>query len=297
MSHRQRQSRRRRRRGGGRSKVLLALGVLAITCAIARAVAGRLRARDRGHRARPERAQAERQGRELGDLRRRRLAARLRRSRTWCARWSRGRDIPVVLRRATVAIEDERFYKHKGVDYNAIVRAGVRNLESGENLQGGSTITQQLVRALYIKDPQRNFTAQDPRGQARLGARGRALQDLDPPQLPERHPVRDRRRAHRDRRRGRRGDLLLEARAASSTCAESATLAGLPQAPSQYNPFRNPTAALERRNEVLDRMAENGFISRGEADAAAQSAARRQARHPLQHAGASPTSSTTCRTS
>ena len=80
-----------------------------------------------------------------------------------------------MLRAATVAIEDERFYKHKGVDYNAIIRAGVRNLESGENLQGGSTITQQLVRALYIKDPQRNFAAQDPRGQARLGARGRAL--------------------------------------------------------------------------------------------------------------------------
>ena len=55
------------------------------------------------------------------------------------------------------------------------------------------------------------------------------------------------------------------------TLPEAATLAGLPQAPSQYNPFRNPTAALERRNEVLERMAENGFISPGEADAAAQS--------------------------
>ena len=67
-----------------------------------------------------------------------------------------GRD-PVELRRATVAIEDERFYKHKGVDLNAIVRAGIKNLESGETVQGGSTITQQLVRALYIKDPKRNF--------------------------------------------------------------------------------------------------------------------------------------------
>ena len=66
-------------------------------------------------------------------------------------------DIPVDLRRATVAIEDERFYKHKGVDFNAIVRAGIKNLESGKTVQGGSTITQQLVRALYIKDPKRNF--------------------------------------------------------------------------------------------------------------------------------------------
>ena len=43
------------------------------------------------------------------------------------------------------------------MDYSAIVRAGVKNLESGETVQGGSTITQQLVRALYIEDPQRNF--------------------------------------------------------------------------------------------------------------------------------------------
>ena len=63
----------------------------------------------------------------------------------------------MALRQATVAIEDERFYHHSGVDYNAIVRAGVRNLESGDTVQGGSTITQQLVRALYIKDPKRNF--------------------------------------------------------------------------------------------------------------------------------------------
>src|SRR5680860_915365 len=63
----------------------------------------------------------------------------------------------VDLRRATVAIEDERFYKHKGVDLNAIVRAGIKNLESGKTVQGGSTITQQLVRALYIKDPKRDF--------------------------------------------------------------------------------------------------------------------------------------------
>ena len=173
------------------------------------------------------------------------------------------RRIPTVLRRATVAIEDERFYKHKGVDYNAIVRAGVRNLESGETVQGGSTITQQLVRALYIKDPKRNF----PRKirEAKLASEleeehsktwilHNYLNDIPYGTVGGRTAIGD---------RGRRGDLLLEARAASSTLAEAAMLAGLPQAPSQYNPFRNPTAALERRNEVLDRMAENGYISHG----------------------------------
>ena len=55
--------------------------------------------------------------------------------------------------------------------------------------------------------------------------------------------------------------LLLEARAKDLTLAESALLAGLPQAPSQYNPFQNPRAALERRNDVLQSMADNDYIS------------------------------------
>ena len=59
--------------------------------------------------------------------------------------WS---DMPQAVRDATIAIEDERFYEHEGVDFSAIVRAGVKNLESGGTVQGGSTITQQLVRAL-----------------------------------------------------------------------------------------------------------------------------------------------------
>ena len=59
-----------------------------------------------------------------------------------------------MLRHATVAIEDENFYEHDGVDYEAIVRAAVENIEAGEVKQGGSTITQQLVRNLYIQDPE-----------------------------------------------------------------------------------------------------------------------------------------------
>ena len=63
---------------------------------------------------------------------------------------------------ATVAIEDERFYKHGGVDYEGIVRAAFKNLESGEALEGGSTITQQLVRNLYDPGPAADDQAQDP---------------------------------------------------------------------------------------------------------------------------------------
>ena len=66
-------------------------------------------------------------------------------------------DIPQNVRTATVAIEDSRFYKHHGVDFEGIVRAALKNLESHKTVQGGSTITQQLVRSLYIKDPRRDF--------------------------------------------------------------------------------------------------------------------------------------------
>jgi penicillin-binding protein 1A len=268
MSHRQRQSRRRRRRGGGRSKFLLALAVLGVTCAIALlSLAGyvlaiaatapdlhELKPSDKGQSSVIFAADGSRLGYVQSDVVRTVIP------------WTR---IPTVLRRATVAIEDERFYKHKGVDYNAIIRAGVRNLESGENLQGGSTITQQLVRALYIKDPKRNLSRKI--REAKLASEleeehtktwilHNYLNDIPYGTVGGRTAIGAEAAAV----------VFFSKHADELTLPEAATLAGLPQAPSQYNPFRNPTAALERRNEVLDKMAENGYISRGEADAAAQ---------------------------
>jgi len=64
------------------------------------------------------------------------------------------KTIPKELQEATIAIEDERFYEHEGVDVEAVFRAAVENIEAGETRQGGSTITQQLVRNLYISDPE-----------------------------------------------------------------------------------------------------------------------------------------------
>ena len=65
--------------------------------------------------------------------------------------------MPDRIREATIAIEDENFFEHEGVDYGAIARAGFKNFSSGDTVQGGSTITQQLARALYIEDPERNI--------------------------------------------------------------------------------------------------------------------------------------------
>ena len=198
------------------------------------------------------------------------------------------------MRRATVAIEDERFYKHGGVDLNAIVRAGIKNLESGKTVQGGSTITQQLVRALYIKDPKRDFARKI--REAKLASElEKSTRRLGAPQLPERGAVRDRRRPHGDRRRGRGGHVLQQARE-EAQADQAALLAGLPQAPSEYNPFRNPQAALARRNEVLRKMAETGTSQRprppGRRSAGSGSATARAT-----SSAASRTSSTTCRRS
>src|SRR5918997_2370503 len=155
MPHRQRQSRRRGRRGA-RSKVLLALGIAALTAAIGvLSVAGyvfavaatapdlnELKPNNKGESSVIFAADGSRLGYVQSDEVRTRIP------------WD---EMTKQVRDAAIAIEDERFYKHKGIDYGSIVRAGVRNLESGKTVQGGSTITQQLVRALYIKDPKRDF--------------------------------------------------------------------------------------------------------------------------------------------
>lgn len=178
-------------------------------------------------------------------------------------------DMPPVMRQATVAIEDERFYKHGGVDFNAIIRAGVKNIESGDTLQGGSTITQQLVRALYIKDPKRDY--------ARKIREAKMAQELED-EHSKRWILHQYLNTIPYGTVGGRTALGVQAasvtffdkNAADLNLDEAAMLAGLPQAPSQYNPFRNPTAALERRNEVLAKMAENGYITQAQADEAAQ---------------------------
>jgi penicillin-binding protein 1A len=173
------------------------------------------------------------------------------------------RDIPVNMRRATVAIEDERFYKHGGVDLAAIVRAAIKNVRSGKNLQGGSTITQQLVRALYIKDPKRNL--QRKIREAKLAS-----------ELEEKHSKTWVLHNYLDSvpygTVGGRTAIGVEAAAVTFfnkharrlRLYQAALLAGLPQAPSEYNPFRNPQAALERRNEVLRQMLDNGYITQAQ---------------------------------
>jgi penicillin-binding protein 1A len=156
MSYAQRTRRRRRGSGGPRNKALLALMVLGIAVVLA-GLAGvgyvvsiassapplsSLKPRETGGNTRVFAAN----GKPLGFIQAENLHLPL-----------RSEEIPQVVKDSTIAIEDERFYRHKGVDYEGVVRAAIKNATSGKTVEGGSTITMQLVRSLYISN-ERTYT-------------------------------------------------------------------------------------------------------------------------------------------
>ena len=130
-------------------------------------------------------------------------------------------EIPADLKNATVAIEDQRFYKNDGVDLTGIFRAAVKDLTHGAALQGGSTITMQLMRNLYLGGDQHTLKQKIIEAKLAIDYTEHHSQALDPHQLPQQRPLRHRRRADRDRRAGRRADLLRQARLGSSTSQQS----------------------------------------------------------------------------
>jgi len=253
MTYRQRKARRGRRRGARRNPALLIILVpllivgVALVSAIGYVIAiaadtpplSELKPRDEGATSVVYAADGSRLGYVRSDEIRTPVS------------WS---DMPPSAREATIAIEDERFYEHAGVDYSAIIRAGVKNLESGDTVQGGSTITQQLVRALYIEDPQRNFERK-----IREAKLAQELEDEHPGRAGKNWILREYLNSVPYGTNYGRTAIGIEAaaqtyfskHAKNLTLAESALLAGLPQAPSQYNPFRAPGPATARRNAVL----------------------------------------------
>src|SRR3954468_15555151 len=182
--------------------------------------------------------------------------------------------IPVALRNATVAIEDRRFYSHKGVDVEGVFRAAVKNLSSHRKLEGGSTLTMQLIKNLYDPGKQRTFT--------RKVREAKLAQELE-----KEHPGIEGKRWILDRYLNSvpygtlGGQEAVGVQAAARmffgkpasrlTLPEAAMIAGLPQAPSLYNPFRDEQRALSRRNEVLRAMVKQGYITPETAQEAMQS--------------------------
>jgi penicillin-binding protein 1A len=176
--------------------------------------------------------------------------------------------IPKSLQLATVAIEDKRFYEHGGLDYEGIARAALKDLEAGEAVEGGSTITQQLVRNLCIANPQQNLERKIV--EAKLAT-----------EYAKRHSRQEILGSYLNiASYGTiEGSTAVGVQAASRiyfdrpvwklTLPQAALLAGLPQAPSEYNPILNPGAALSRRNQVLRQMGKLGYVSSDRAKAAA----------------------------
>ncbi len=164
-------------------------------------------------------------------------------------------DMSVWIRKATIAIEDRRFFAHDGVDVEGIARAAVENLRAGEIVEGGSTITQQLVRNLYIS---REQTVQRKVKEACLATK------LDRAWTKQRILTEYLNQSFY-------GNRAYGIEAAAQTyfskpakelrLSEAALLAGLPQAPSIYDPFTAPGPALARRQEVLRALVDTGVIT------------------------------------
>ena len=172
--------------------------------------------------------------------------------------------IPQDLKEATVAIEDRRFYSHGGIDPSAIIRAGWEDLTAGgKPVEGGSTITQQLVRNLYIQDPEDTLK--------RKIIEARLANDEEDQHSKDWILTEYLNTASYGTNEGATAigveaaaETYYSKHAEDLTLPEAAMIAGLPQAPSQYNPLLNPRAALARRNEVLHAMEQQGEISESE---------------------------------
>lgn len=167
--------------------------------------------------------------------------------------------LPRRLELATVAIEDQRFFQHGGVDTLGILRAAVTDLEAGEAVEGGSTITQQLVRNLCISHPKKTIERKIEEAKLAL-------------EYSEHHSKKQILGQYLNTATYGtvEGSTLVGVGAAARIyfsrpvgeldTEQMALLAGLPQAPSEYNPLLDPKAAKARRNEVLRKMAKLGYL-------------------------------------
>jgi penicillin-binding protein 1A len=175
------------------------------------------------------------------------------------------RNMSPWLPKSTVAIEDRRFYQHGGVDYVGIARAAWKDVTAGKVVEGGSTITQQLVRNLYVGQ-QKTFTRKIKEAclaikLASKWPKAKILNEYLNTVYYGNHAYGVEAAAQ----------TYFSKHASQLTLLESALLAGLPQAPSVYDPFHNPQAALDRRDEVLRALLENHAVTLAQYDRAIRS--------------------------
>jgi penicillin-binding protein 1A len=164
------------------------------------------------------------------------------------------KDVPDIMKKAVLAIEDDRFYDHGGVDYFGIVRAALHNLTSTSR-QGASTITQQVARNFFLSSEQ---TLKRKVYEVLLA--WKIEQNLSKDQILEvyMNQIYLGQRAYGF---SSAAQIYFGKRLQDITIAEAAMLAGLPKAPSSYNPVANPKRARARQQYILQRMYQLGYIT------------------------------------
>ncbi len=171
------------------------------------------------------------------------------------------KEIPKVMQDAVLAIEDARFYQHSGVDYVGVIRAGMANFGESRS-QGASTITMQVARNFYLST-EKTFTRKI--YEILLALKIESL--LTKEQILEvyMNQIYLGQRAYGF---AAASEIYFGKPLKDVTIAEAAMLAGLPKAPSAYNPIANPRRATVRQQYIIERMQENGFITAEQAEAA-----------------------------
>ncbi len=171
-------------------------------------------------------------------------------------------DIPEMLLKALIVTEDTRFYSHHGLDLRGIARALYRNIRAGKVMEGGSTLSQQLAKILFLT-PERSYSR-------KLKEMTLALR------IEQRYTKREILSLYLNQIYFGNGAYGVEAAAQiyfgksakDLTIAECALLAGLPRSPKHYSPIKAPASALIRRTYVLNRMVATGIITRIQAEEA-----------------------------
>ena len=167
-------------------------------------------------------------------------------------------DIPTDLVNAIVSIEDHRFFNHRGIDSIRIAGAFLRNLRSNSGLQGGSTLTQQLIKLTYFSTSTADQTLSRKVQEAWLAI-----------QLERTATKQEILTYYVNKVYMSNGNYGMQTAAENYygkdlkdlSIPQLALLAGMPQAPNQYDPYSNPEAALERRNLVLSEMQKQGYLT------------------------------------
>ncbi|WP_425340630.1 penicillin-binding protein 1A [Caldimonas aquatica] len=163
-------------------------------------------------------------------------------------------QIPKVMQQAVLAIEDARFYEHRGVDYVGIIRAGLANVGEARS-QGASTITMQVARNFYLSS-EKTFTRKI--YEILLALKIESLLSKDQILELYMNQIYLGQRAYGF---AAASEIYFGKPLKEISIAEAAMLAGLPKAPSAYNPIVNPKRAQIRQQYILDRMLDNGFIT------------------------------------